>query len=105
VTYSELLLAAAALSALGSAASASTPQAWAGLDRQVNRACRRASGLQQPKIVADKASFSDRVPVELRIVEGYNRQSVIDVRLCAYDRRTRRATTVEGSGRLGVNRN
>jgi len=63
-----------------------------------------ASGLQRAKIVHDKASFSDRVPVELRIVEGYNKQSAIDVRLCAYDRRTRRATTVEGSGRLGVNR-
>jgi hypothetical protein len=58
----------------------------------------------QPRIVPDKASFSDRVPVELRIVEGYNRQSVMDVRLCAYDRRTRRATTVEGIGRLGANR-
>lgn len=95
---------AALLAMSAGAATASTPHAWAQLDRQVSRACIAASGLQRAKIVADKASFSDRVPVELRIVEGYNRQSVIDVRLCAYDRRTRRATTVEGVGRLGVNR-
>ncbi|NJC05404.1 hypothetical protein GGQ97_001197 [Sphingomonas kaistensis] len=85
-------------------AAASTPAAWAQMDRQVTRACVAASGLKQAKIIADKASFSDRVPVELRIVEGYNRGNVIDVKLCAYDRRTRRATTVEGVGRLGVNR-
>lgn len=100
-----LILLAAGIAAIGAAAPASTPQAWAALDARVNRACLLASGLKRAKIVTDKASFSDRVPVELRIVEGYNRQSVIDVRLCAYDRRTRRATTVEGSGRLGVNRN
>lgn len=98
------LLAAASISLLGTGALASTPQSWAALDGRVSRACLLASGLQRAKIVPDKASFSDRVPVELRIVEGYNKQSVIDVRLCAYDRRTRRATTVEGSGRLGVYR-
>ena len=74
------------------------------MDRKVNRACPAASGLQRAKIMTDKASFSDRVPVELRIVEGYNRQSVVDVRLCAHDRRSGRATTVEGVGRLGVYR-
>jgi hypothetical protein len=88
-----------------SGAAASTPQAWAQLDRQVNRACLAAAGLTRAKIVPDKASFSDRVPIELRIVEGYNRGSVIDVKLCAYDRRTRRVTTTDGVGRLGVNRN
>ena len=93
------------LAALAGAAQASTPQAWQQLDARVNRACLAASGLMQARIVPDKASFSDRVPVELRIVEGSNRQSVVDVRLCAYDRRTRRATTTEGVGRLGVNRN
>lgn len=104
MTYLKLILATAALAMVGTAAPASTPQAWTALNRQVNRACVLASGLRQAKIVPDKASFPDRVPVELRIVEGYNRQSVIDVRLCAFDRRTGRASTVEGSGRLGVNR-
>jgi hypothetical protein len=99
------LMVAIAIGALpGSAALASTPASWAALDRQVTRACLLASGLSQAKVIADKASFSDRVPVELRIIEGYNRQSVIDVKPCAYDRRTRRATTVDGVGRLGVNR-
>ena len=90
---------------LSTTALASTPESWRQLDRQVSRACVAASGLAQAKIVTDKASFSDRVPVELRIVEGYISQSVIDVNLCAYDRRTRRATTTDGAGRLGVNRN
>ena len=93
------------MATLTTSAFASTSESWRQLDRQVSRACIAASGLSQAKIVIDKASFSDRVPVELRIVEGYNRQSVIDVKLCAYDRRTRRASTTEGTGRLGVNRN
>lgn len=86
------------------AATASTPQAWAEMNRRVDRACLAAAGLTKAKVVADKASFDDRVPVELRIVEGYNRQSVVDVKLCAYDRRTRRAAVTDGVGRLGVNR-
>ena len=100
-----IVIAAAGIAASSVAATASTPQAWQQLDRRVTRACIAASGLAQAKIVVDKASFSDRVPVELRIVEGYNRQSVIDVKLCAFDRRTGRATTTDGAGRLGVNRN
>ena len=89
---------------LASAAGASAPQAWAQMNRQVDRACLAASGLSRARIVADKASFPDRVPVELRIVEGYNRRSVVDVKLCVYDRRTRRAAMADGVGRLGVNR-
>lgn len=99
----KLIVASVALA--GAAASASTTQAWQQLDRRVNRACIAASALTRAKIVEDKASFSDRVPVELRIVEGYNRGSVVDVKLCAFDRRTGRATTTNGTGRLGVNRN
>ena len=98
-------LTVATIAFLNTAALASTSQAWQQLDRRVTRACIAASSLAQAKIIADKASFSDHVPVELRIVEGYNRQSVIDVKLCAYDRRTGRATTTDGAGRLGVNRN
>ncbi len=100
----KLILSAAALALLATTAQASTPAAWAALDRKVNRACIAASGLQRAKIMTDKARFSDRVPVELRIVEGYNNQSVIDARLCAYDRRTGRATTVDAVGRLGLPR-
>lgn len=99
-----MFLAAIAGSLCSTVASASSPQAWQQLDRRVDRACIAASGLAKGKVAADKASFSDRVPVELRIVEGYNKQSVIDVKLCAFDRRTGRATTTDGAGRLGVNR-
>lgn len=99
-----LILTALASCGLATAAGASTPQAWAQMNRQADRACLAAAKLTRAKIVADKASFDDRVPVELRIVEGYNRQSVVDVKLCAYDRRTRRAAITDGVGRLGVNR-
>ena len=53
-----------ALVMMAGSAAASTPAAWAQMDRQVTRACIAASGLKQAKIIADKASFSDRVPVE-----------------------------------------
>lgn len=97
-------LIALALAAVTASATASTPQAWRQLDRQVNRACLQAAGLLRAKIIADKASFPDTVPVELRIVEGYNRQSVVDVKLCVYNRRTQRVAITEGAGRLGVYR-
>ena len=99
-----VMLTALAAAGIATAAGASTPQAWAQMNRQVDRACLAAAGLTRAKIITDKASFPDRVPVELRIVEGYNRQSVVDVKLCAYDRRTRRAAITDGEGRLGVNR-
>ena len=92
------------MAAIATPASASTPAAWDQMNRRVERACIVASGLLQPRIVEDKASFSDRLPIELRIVEGYNRESVMDVKLCAYDRRSRRVAITDGAGRLGVNR-
>jgi len=85
-------------------ASASTPAAWAQMDRQVDRACRTAADLQRARVQPDKASFADTVPVELRIVEGYNRRGVIDVKLCAYNRRTGRVAITDAAGRLGVSR-
>lgn len=89
---------------LATPALASAPGAWDQMNRRVDRACLLAAGLQQAKVSPDKASFSDRLPIELRVVEGYNRESVIDVKLCAYDRRSRRVAITEASGRLGVNR-
>jgi hypothetical protein len=85
-------------------ATASTPAAWNQLNRKVDRACRAAAGLQRTTIVADRASFPDAVPIELRVVEGYNRGGVIDVKLCAFNRRTGRVAITDGVGRLGVNR-
>jgi len=85
-------------------ASASTPAAWAQMDRQVDRACRTAAGLQRARVQPDKVSFADRVPIELRIIEGYTRGGVVEVKLCAYNRRTGRVAITDGGGRLGVNR-
>jgi hypothetical protein len=101
----KLVLAVAAVTSLSAtASSASSPQSWAALEKRVKKACIAASGLRRATVVPDKASFSDAVPIELRVVEGYNAGFVIDVQLCAFDRRTGRAATVEGSGRLGVYR-
>lgn len=100
-----LSLTIAAVAFANTGALASSPEAWQQSDRKVARACIAASGLSQAKIEPDKASFSDRVPVELRIVEGYNKQFVVDVILCAYDRRTNRVAITNGAGRLGVYRN
>ena len=96
--------AVAAVAIIAGAANASPPGAWDQMNARVDRACIAASGLLQARIASDRASFPDRVPVELRIVEGYNRESVMDVKLCVYDRRTRRAAVTEASGQLGVNR-
>lgn len=94
------------LGLLGLAApvAASAPGAWEQMNRRVDRACIAAAGLLRARVSPDKASFSDTLPIELRVVEGYNRESVIDVKLCVYDRRTRRVAITEASGRLGVNR-
>ncbi len=104
MTTAKICIALAA-AAIATSATASTPESWQQMGGRVERACIAASGLQQAKIATDKASFSDRMPIELRIVEGYNRQSVIDVMICAYDRRTRRVAVTPASGRLGVYRN
>jgi hypothetical protein len=104
MTHKTAIFALVATLTVGSA-TASSPEAWQQMGGRVDRACLAASGLQQAKIATDKASFPDRMPIELRIVEGYNRQSVIDVMICAYDRRTRRVAVTPASGRLGVYRN
>lgn len=103
--FRKLLIVAAAATMGAIPATASTDAAWQAMDQRVNQACIAASGLMQARVVTDRASFSDRVPVELRIVEGYNSQSVIDVKLCAYNRRNKRAVVTEAVGRLGVYRN
>lgn len=101
----KLLIVSLAAAIAAVPATASTDAAWQAMDQRVNQACIAASGLMQARIVPDRASFSDRVPVEIRIVEGYNSQSVIDVKLCAYNRRNKRVVVTEAVGRLGVYRN
>ena len=85
------VLAASAVCLLATAASASTPEAWAQLNQRVNRACVAMSGLAYPQLLATRISFSDHVPVEARMIRGQDRQGQMIRRLCVYDRRTGRA--------------
>ena len=70
---------------------ASTPEAAARLDATVNLACRDASGLKDPVVVALAVRFSDAMPIEARMVRGTAAGSAEpgkDAMLCLYDRRT-----------------
>jgi hypothetical protein len=98
------LLLASGLLGLAPPAHSSTPEAWAALNRAVNRACLSMVDGRNKKIVGETASFADTVPVELRIVEATTRRGVKEVKLCAYDRAKRRAAITDATGRLGLNR-
>lgn len=88
------LMVIGALALGASAASASSPEEWAALDRRVNGACIAMSGLQYPVVSATPIRFSDAIGVEARLVRGYNlvRGRRVNQRLlCAYNRSTGRA--------------
>lgn len=92
------LILAAAAGLLATAASASTPEAWAQLDRRVSRACIAMSGLQYPTVSATPIRYSDAIGIEARLVRGYNvvRGRRVNKRLlCAFDRRSGRAEVQE----------
>jgi len=85
-----------AMSAATTAASASTPDSWAQLDRNVVRACIAMSGMSRPEVLARKISFSDPIGVEVRMIRGYEKGRM-QRKLCAYNRRTSR-TEVQDAG-------
>jgi len=72
-------------------ATASTPEAWAQLYKKVNRACVAQSGLARPQLLAAKLSYTDNVPVEVRLLRGNDRRGRLQRLVCVYDRRTGRA--------------
>jgi hypothetical protein len=84
-----LSLAITAAVAAPAPASASTPEAWALLDRQSAAACLNAAGARDGQ-VGPPTRFSDSSAVEVRVVSG-GRGDV----LCLYDRRARRAEVQE----------
>lgn len=86
--------------AAGSAATASTPAAWAQLDRNVSRACIAMSGLARPQVLATKISFSDAIGVEARMIRGTDNRGRVKRLLCAYNRRTSRTEVQEASSWL-----
>jgi heat shock protein HslJ len=79
---------------------ASTPDAWAELDRVSAAACATASGLRDAR-VGPPVRFSDRAGADARLVTGVWPQPHMRGRearmLCLFDRRNRRAEVQEAS--------
>jgi hypothetical protein len=94
-----LTIAACALAA--GSATASTPAAWAELQRRVERGCIQSSGLLQPR-VSSMIVFDDRSGAVALLVTGRfpQRQAkgASGTKLCLYDRKTRRVALEEARG-------
>lgn len=97
--YKLLMLLAALL--VPAAVHASTPAAYAQLNRDVARACLAKSELARARLLTDRLSFSDAIPVELRALRGFDRRGRSVARVCAYDRRTKTAEVQDGNARFG----
>ena len=91
-----------ALALLPAAASASTPQAWADLDKRVTRACIAMSGLATPQVLAEKVSTSDAIGVEVRMIRGYDSKKVFHRQICVVNRRTSRTEVHEAPSWIGA---
>lgn len=89
------VLMACAVALIGTAATASTPQAWDQMNQRVNRACVAMSGLSRPELLAKKISFSDTIGTEIRMIKGADKRGRMQRLLCAYDRKSGRAEVQE----------
>ena len=89
------------LAAVASPANASTPAAYAAAARSATAACRTASNLRNP-IAHPAVSFSDASAIDVMLITGTWRpahmRGAATTMLCQYDRRTKRAETVEAKG-------
>jgi hypothetical protein len=94
------IIVTAVLLVAGSPVLASSPQAWAQMDRRVNRACIAMSGLARPQVLGTKISFSDVIGVEARMIRGVDNRGRMKRLLCAYNRRTGRTEVQEASSWL-----
>ncbi len=95
-------LMACAVALIGTAATASTPQAWDQMNQRVNRACVAMSGLSRPELLAKKISFSDTIGTEIRMIRGADKRNRMKRLLCAYNRSTGRAEIQEGDAWTGA---
>lgn len=90
-----LLAVAAAVAAAPGRAGASSPDAWAALERDASRACAAASGLRNPVVTGTTIRFDDTLGVDARLVSGTwpqpHMKGAQALMLCLYDRRARRA--------------
>lgn len=91
------------LAAVAFPANASAPAAYAAAARTAAAACRTASNLRDP-VVHPGVSFSDASAIDVMLVTGTWRpahmRGAAATMLCQYDRRTKRAETVEAAGWL-----
>ena len=82
---------AIALVLISASAAASTPAAWARLERQATRKCIEASELRRPR-VSNPIVFSDQSGVIALLVTGIHPQARMKgasgTNLCLFDRRT-----------------
>jgi hypothetical protein len=80
---------------------ASSPDAWAQLNKQAERSCLVASGFRRPR-VSRAIIFDDTVGVVAMLVTGTFTQARLKgaagTNLCLYDRRTRKAVVEEAKG-------
>lgn len=81
--------------AVGPAALASSPAAWAQHDKETQRACAAASDLKDPVVHPTAVLFDDTVGYDARLVTGTwkpaHMKGAKALMLCLFDRKTRRA--------------
>jgi len=99
---SALLVVAAAIPA----ARASTPAAWAQLEKDAAAACAKASDLKDPVVHPATVRFDDTIGIDARWVTGAwkpaHMKGAKTAMLCLYDRKTKRAAAQEAEGWKGA---
>jgi hypothetical protein len=99
-------LLAAACAAACPAALASSPAAWAQLEKDAAAACAKASDLKDPVVHPATVRFDDTVGIDARWVTGAwkpaHMKGAKTSMLCLYDRKTKRAVTQEADGWKGA---
>lgn len=89
------------LASVSASLSASTPAAWAKLEREATRKCIEVSDFRRPR-VSNPIIFNDQVGTVALLVSGIFPQSHMKgasgTSLCLYDRRTRTAVIEEAAG-------
>lgn len=94
ITCSKLMILAGA-AALTSPLRASTPGSWAQVNQRANRACVAMSGLARPQLLGARISYSDAIPVEARMIRGFDKRGQFKRLICLFDRRTSRTEVQE----------
>ncbi|QXG42187.1 hypothetical protein [Pseudomonas viridiflava] len=93
------LLLLAGLAVVATQASASTPQAWSALDKEMLDSCLKASQLKKVSAVGNSAQFDDRVGYSALLLKGRYPQKHMNNRpgteLCLYNRKSRQASVTE----------